>query len=216
MKSNTQLLELLNNYKMEELKIALLENIREEIENGKGTKASDKAIVNRLYKTAQKLYNNGFKKINVFGYNGIIYNGLTEGHYVLCDSTNDYSIEHAEEHEKIDFSKFFASICDYDIEHKIDINSLNYFKKTHKKTEKIPYIELDESEKILAFDPYFLLDCLNFCETDTIYYSNPINKQIINPVFIHNSDYTKIALCLPIYVKDADNVINNIKYNKAV
>ena len=75
--TNIKLLELLDSGKIEEAKNGLAENIRDEIEKGKGTKKSDARIIREICNTEKR----GCRKMNTFlvitlsilGLNGVIF-----------------------------------------------------------------------------------------------------------------------------------------------
>lgn len=174
------------------LKQALEEDIRIEVQKKKGTKSSDIQIIKRIVKCEKE--NPMFGKYHTFSMNEKDYKCFLEGHYVV-GSENDLGYKASE--NPFDLSKFFNMDMFDNIQLKVDIVDLKTFIKTNKtkKNEKfIPYIIKTEEIEI-GFNPQFLLDTLEFCNTDTISVTTPIA-----PAFIKSENMDKIGLVLPIHI----------------
>lgn len=76
----------------------------------------------------------------------------------------------------------------------VDIKDLQAFIKIHK-NEKISYILENENIKI-GFNPVYLLEGLQFCETDTIKCSRDVY-----PAYIENAQGDSVAIVFPIRLK---------------
>lgn len=174
------------------LKQALEEDIRVEIQKKKGIKSSDIQIVKRIVKCENK--NPMFGKYHTFSMNGKDYKCFLEGHYIVA-SENDFGYEKCG--NPFDLSKFFSMDVFDNIQLKIDMVDLKIFIKTHKpkKYEGLsPYI-IETKEIKTGFNPQFLLDTLEFCNTDTISVTKPIA-----PAFIRSENMDKIGLIFPVYI----------------
>lgn len=167
--SDEQMFGMFKDGKLEELKKALEENIRYEAEQSKGTSKSELSCIKKVLDT--KSVNPVFKTCHEFTLGGDTWYCFTDGHYALA-STQDYGIDHAEEHASLkNAEKFFEG--DYTEEIQIDLADLKTFCKTHKprKSEKPePYI-IKVGEKVIGVNPHYLLNVLEFCEADTIQYN---------------------------------------------
>ena len=185
-----RLLELLNDGDLKKLQDALKENIREEVEQGKGTKKKDDTIIKSIIKYDNK--NNP----RISGYHNFNLNedemfGFTDGYRILA-SKNNFGYNKAE--NSLNISKMITSELQDGIEIEVDINDLKTFCKVHKKDYKDnPYILEYEDNKRIGFNPFYLLDALDFCECNVI----KVIKEIA-PAWTENKDKTKISILLPI------------------
>jgi len=193
-----KMLELLNEFttqkdyeKLEKLKDALVDDIRTEVSKENGNKSKDISIIKRIVK--EKKINEKFGKYNEFDYNGKNYKGFLEGHYILA-SEKDFGYESNCE-DKFKVENMFTNFDnDEDIRIKVDLVDLKTFIKIRTDKEK-PYVMEIDGFKI-ACNPKFLIDCLTFCETDTIYCTNKVS-----PMFMkNNDDMDKIGMVLPIRI----------------
>ena len=193
--TNEKMLEVLRKGNLKDLENALIENIREEIEKGKGTKKSDLSIIKRICDFEKEYNNNRWACYHPFTHDGIEYKAFLQGHYIIS-SQNDFGYTVAEKPFKLD--EAFKLDNDFNLE--IDISDLKLFIKTNSKKIAKPYVleyitKSGESEKI-GFNPRYLLDCLQFNETNVISISEPKS-----PAFIENKSKKTLALILPIRLK---------------
>ena len=165
MVSNEKLLEMVQNGDFIKVRQALIENIR--LETVKKTcKISDNKIVQRCLKSASNLVlasgHTPFSGWNLF----------CNGYYILADDNFDFGIPEIKKENQFDFSKILNCNAFEDFTNcvMIDKKDLEFFKKIHKK-DKLPYRIIVEDKKFY-FNPSYLLDCLNFCNTNTICLNN--------------------------------------------
>ena len=197
--TNTKLLELLNSGKIEETKTGLAENIRDEIEKGKGTKKSDARIIKEICNTEKRL-----EFFFPFNYECVDYKGFLEGHYIL-GSQNDFSYPEASKEKgcfRLEGIVSTITESDFNIEIKIDMNELQFFYKTHKKDKKpfiIPYVGNKGNKNRIGVNSNFLLNTLLFNETDTIRIKDP--KSFI---VIKNDEKKTVGFVLPVNLPRED------------
>ena len=188
------MLEVLRKGNLKELEVALIENIREEIEKGKNTKKSDLSIIKRICEFEKRYNDNRWAFYHPFTYNGIEYKGFLQGHYIIA-SQNDFSYPVAE----IPFKIESMMKLDNDITIEVNINDLKLFMKTNSKKDKKPFIieykDMQGNEKKIGFNPYYLIDALQFNETTTILISTPKK-----PAFIENKGKKTLAIVLPVNI----------------
>lgn len=192
--TNEKMLELLKSEEYKKLEIALLENIRADVEKSKGSKASDLSIIKRITEYEKKMNNSRWACYHPFNYNGVEYKGFLQGHYILA-SQNDFSYPVAETPFKI--AEMLKLDNDFNLE--VDMNDLKLFIKTNSKKDKKPYIisYIDAKGNIqkIGFNPYYLIDALQFNETTMILISTPKK-----PAFIENKGKKTLAIVLPVYI----------------
>lgn len=192
--TNEKMLEVLRKGNLKELEVALIENIREEVEKGKNTKSSDLSIIKRITEYEKKINNNRWASYHPFIYDGIEYKGFLQGHYILA-SQNDFGYPVAETPFKID--EMLKLDNDFNLE--VDLNDLKLFIKTSNKKDRKPYImtytDKNGEEKRIGFNPYYLIDALQFNETNIIKIKHPKA-----PAFIENEGKKTLALVLPVNI----------------
>jgi len=186
--NNEKLYQLLKDGKLEDLKLALEENIRDDIENGKGTNKKDITIIKSLIKNCD---NDRLKYAHGFTYNNNKYFGFTEGHRVLA-SKNDFSIEHSENPLKLE--SFFNSFDDCKNTFEADIKDLKLFISLHKsKNDETPYIlNINENLRV-GVNPKYLLDSIMFCDTNVLHLTNEKS-----PIYVMGKE--NISLVLPVNI----------------
>ena len=150
--TNEKMLEVLRKGNLKELEVALIENIREEVEKGKGSKKSDLPIIKRICEFEKGYNDNRWAYYHPFTHNGIEYKAFLQGHYIIA-SQNDFGYPVAETPFKIaDMLKI-----DNDIDIEVDLNDLKLFIKTSNKKDRKPYImtytDKNGEEKRIAFNP---------------------------------------------------------------
>jgi len=192
--TNEKMLELLKSEEYYKLEMALLENIRADVEKSKGSKASDLSIIKRITEYEKKMNNNRWAYYHPFNHNGIEYKAFLQGHYIIA-STNDFGYPMVETPFKI--AEMLKLDNDFNLE--VDMNDLKLFIKTNSKKDKKPYIisYIDEKGNIqrIGFNPYYLIDALQFNETTTILISTPKK-----PAFIENKGKKTLAIVLPVSI----------------
>ena len=177
------------------LKNELIENIRIESLKNSGTKASDISVIKRITKYEKE--RPIFGKAHPFSLNGTFYFGFTEGHYVVA-SENSFEYSEATEAEKVDMEKFFIQNYNRIDEIEVDITDLKVFSSTEKRKLPNPYILVDKEGVKHAFNPFYLLDVLQFNDT------NIIEVELENsyrPAFVKNESKNTLGLLLPIRIK---------------
>ena len=192
--TNEKMLEVLRKGNLKELEVALIENIREEIEKGKNTKKSDLSIIKRICEFEKRYNDNRWAFYHPFTYNGIEYKGFLQGHYLIA-SQNDFSYPVAENPFKI--AEMLKLDNDFNLE--VDMNDLKLFIKTNSKKDKktyiISYIDTKGNIQKIGFNPYYLIDALQFNETTMILISTPKK-----PAFIENKGKKTLAIVSPVNV----------------
>lgn len=192
--TNEKMLEVLRNGNLKELEMALIENIRAEVEKGKGSKKSDLSIIKRICEFEKGYNDNRWAFYHPFIHNGIEYKAFLQGHYIIA-SQNDFGYPIAETPFKI--AEMLKLDNDFNLE--VDMNDLKLFIKTNSKKDKKPYIisYIDTKGNIqkIGFNPYYLIDALQFNETNTILISTPKK-----PAFIENKKKKTLALILPVNI----------------
>ena len=192
--TNEKMLELLKAEEYNKLHLALVENIRADIERSKNTKPSDLSIIKRIAEFEAKMNRNRWASFHPFTYDGIEYKGFLQGHYILA-SQNDFGYPVAESPFKL--SQMFD--VENDIEIDVDIADLKVFIKSSSKKDFKPYImeyttKSGELKKI-GFNARYLLDGLQFNETTIIKVSQPKT-----PAIIENKEKKTIGLILPVNI----------------
>ena len=198
--TNEKMLEILKDFmksndfsKLAKLEQGLTENIRLEIEKSKGTKVKDLTIIKRI--VAKGGINPKFLNYHPLTFKGKEYKCFLDGHYILA-SDNDFG--YVQDSEPYDIGKFFESDnCieknENNVEYKVDMNDLKFFIKTHKRSERKPYIfEIKDGVKV-GINAWFLKDGLDFCKTDTIYVTSTKT-----PIYVKSDDYSRIGFILPV------------------
>ena len=196
--TNVKVLELLNLGKIEEAKTGLVENIRDEIEKGKGTKKSDARIIKEICNTEKR-----WECFFPFQYECVDYKGFLEGHYIL-GSQNDFSYTKVSEKDDLHIERMVSGITEsnFNIEIEVDMNKLQFFYKTHKKDKKpfrIPYVDNKGNENRIGVNSNFLLNALLFNETDIIRIKDP--KSFI---IIKNDEKKTVGFVLPVNLPRED------------
>ena len=192
--TNEKMLELLKAEEYNKLHLALVENIRADIERSKNTKPSDLSIIKRIAEFEAKMNRNRWASFHPFTYDGIEYKGFLQGHYILA-SQNDFGYPIAESPMKL--AEMFKIENTVDID--VDIADLKLWIKSSDKKNFKPYImeyttKAGELKKI-GFNAKYLLDGLQFNETTIIKVSQPKT-----PCFIQNNNKKTIALILPVNI----------------
>lgn len=192
--TNEKMLEVLRKGNLKELEVALIENIREEVEKGKGSKKSDLSIIKRICEFEKGYNDNRWAYYHPFTHNGIEYKAFLQGHYIIA-SQNDFGYPVAETPFKI--AEMLKLDNDIDIE--VDLNDLKLFIKTSNKKDRKPYImtytDKNGEETRIAFNPNYLIDALQFNETKLLKIKNPKA-----PAFIENEEKKTLALVLPVNI----------------
>lgn len=192
--TNEKMLEVLRKGNLKELEVALIENIREEVEKGKGSKKSDLSIIKRICEFEKGYNDNRWAFYHPFTYNGIEYKGFLQGHYIIA-SQNDFGYPVAETPFKI--AEMLKLDNDFNLE--VDMNDLKLFIKTNSKKERKPYVieytNKKGEEKRIGFNPNYLLDALQFNETNVIKISTPKT-----PALIENEEKKTLAIVLPVNI----------------
>lgn len=177
-----------------QLKNELTENIRLEVLKKAGTKTKDIAIIKRIIKS--ETFNKKCKFAHKFTYENKEYFGFTEGHFVVACNSNMGIEELKEDYDKIKIADFINPSMFYDcVEFNVDMIDLKTFCKTHKRSDKkqTPYIiEYTEGKKI-GLNAYYLLDTLEFNDTNIIHISGELK-----PVIVQNKDKDTLGMVLPI------------------
>jgi hypothetical protein len=190
--TNEKMLELLKAEEYNKLHLALLENIRADVEKSKGSKASDLSIIKRITEYEKKMNNNRWAFYHPFTHDGIEYKGFLQGHYILA-SQNDFGYPMAENPMKL--SQMFD--VENDIEIDVNIADLKVFIKSSSKKDFKPYVmeytTKSGEDKKIGFNAKYLLDGLQFNETTIIKISQPKA-----PAIIENKEKKTIGLILPV------------------
>ena len=191
---NEKMLELLKASEYYKLELALLENIRSDIERSKNTKPNDLSIIKRIAEFEAKMNRNRWASYHPFVYDGIEYKGFLQGHYILA-SQNGFGYPVAESPMKL--GEMFKIENTVDIN--VDIADLKLWIKSSSKKDFKPYVmeyttKAGELKKI-GFNAKYLLDGLHFNETTTIKVSQPKA-----PAIIENKEKKTIGLILPVNI----------------
>jgi len=192
--TNEKMLELLRAEEYNKLHLALVENIRADIERSKNTKPSDLSIIKCIAEFEAKMNRNRWASFHPFTYDGIEYKGFLQGHYILA-SQNDFGYPIAESPMKL--AEMFKIENTVDID--VDIADLKLWIKSSDKKNFKPYImeyttKSGELKKI-GFNAKYLLDGLQFNETTIIKVSQPKT-----PAIIENKEKKTIGLILPVNI----------------
>ena len=192
--TNEKMLEVLRKGNLKELEVALIENIREEVEKGKNTKKSDLSIIKRICDFEKGQNDNRWAYYHPFNYDGMEYKAFLQGHYIIA-SQNDFGYPVAETPYKIES----MINLDTDVSLEVDMNDLKIFIKTSNKKERKPYIitytDIKGEEKRIGFNPNYLIDALQFNETNVIKVSTPKS-----PALVENKSKKTLALVLPVNI----------------
>lgn len=205
---NSELLKLFNDLDFENLEKALKANITEERLKTSGS-VNELSIIKRLMKANEKAYNSTLQKANRFKhFNKTLY-GFTDGHYILA-SENTYNYDVNPEENRLKIEKIIN--IEHDAEFVIDIQDLKAFQKEHKsKKDTKPYI-IKNNDHYIAFNPSYLLDCLNYTGSNKIVFAKPSSGLLKSPALIENEEAGKLALICPIHCIKPDQdfeYINN-------
>ena len=216
MYSAKTILNLINNYKLDEAKAKLEANYREEL-----TLASGKAkrgynplkIIEKMFKLGQldKRLNGVAHKQPNGEYHFI--NG-----YMTFTASESYGFREAEPHELLKTDKMFPR--DYDLENSYTVNrkELELFIKTkaHKgngKYDNKPYI-METKNGIIGINPEFLQTALDYCQSDTIRFGKiEEGKGLKSPIVIYDEleNENVKALVLPVNPQPIEKTIEYMK-----
>lgn len=211
--TNVKLLEMLDEVErccfnvepVNEMRKALIDNIREENAKNNGVK-NKLAIIKRILKTSSKIPNADMVRIHPQNISDNIINFFTDGTYVL-GSEQDFGYDVAV--NPIKFNVFSNIPSD----HKITLNRTDI--ATHAKTQTkknfIPYT-IKYQDFIIAFDAKKMLDCMDFTGCHEIAFDKKLNHDgvcLINPIIIANDKDKAYALLLPCNIKDTSNITVN-------
>lgn len=166
------------------LKAALLEDIGNETAKQSGSKASDIAIIKRI--TACGKQNKLFANYNEYGE----YKAFLEGHYILCSKDSFGYDSNGLEGFKI--INMFKSDYESDPQVEIDLVDLKTATKTQGRKEVKPYVITVNDDLIICVNPFYLLDCLQFCDTNIVYVTN---SKV--PLYAKRKDGERFGLVLP-------------------
>lgn len=172
-------------YGYAKLKALLLEDIRIETAKQSGNKASDIAIIKRI--TVCGKQNKLFANYNEYGE----YKAFLEGHYILCSKDSFGYDGNGSEGFKV--INMFKSGYEYDTQVEIDLVDLKTATKTQGRKEVKPYVITVNDDLIIGVNPFFLLDCLQFCNTNIIYVTDRKS-----PLYVKRNDGERFGLVLPI------------------
>lgn len=202
--TNEKMLQMLKSIRIEEktidisaylaLKTQLEEDIRKDVAKKQGVKTNDLQIIKRVIKQTkgnQQLepFCNGY---HTFYMRDKIYKGFLSNEYILA-SNNDFGYQKC--NKDFPMERYFTIDKFRNTQIEIDMIDLKTFAKTHKKKkyEKVdPYIINVDNAKI-GFNPTYLIDVLDFCETNIISVTNGVSG-----AYCCSEDMDKIAMVLPI------------------
>lgn len=174
--------------KMESLILTMKEMIRIEISKKGGSKPKDLTIIKKIVKEEKR--NKIFGGYHEFDFDGVDYKGFCDGYRILA-SNDIFGYEHVE--NQLDMKKMFVGFSELE-KIVVDKQEVEYFMKTTDKKSKNPYIVENDIIKI-GFNPSYLLDAINFCDTVEIYVHKGNGKA---PCQIISEDKSKIAIVLPV------------------
>lgn len=213
MYSAKTILDLINNYKLDEATAKLEANYREEL-----TLASGKAkrgynplkLIEKMFKsgnqTDKRLVNTAHKQPN--GEYHFI-NG-----YVIFTASESYGFREAEPHELLKTDKMFPN--DYDLENSFEVNrkELDLFIKTkaHKgngKYDKKPYV-METENGIIGVNPEFLQTALDYCQDNTIRFGKIEEGKGLKSHIVIEGENVK-ALVLPVYLQPIEKTIEYMR-----
>ena len=223
MYSNKKLYDTIENFyktqdytQLKKLEDMLLANCKEDAIKGASKTASDSAIVKRLLKSSKESRNNALLKAHKFNYNGLTFEGVTDGHYVIA-TADTIGVEFAEDNERMAFERFFDTSA-LDKEITIDIEELKVFSKIADKKE--PYmVKFEACGRTCygGFNPQYLLDVLTYCKTDKIKVTAK-NGYVMAPAYIEAENGERIGLVLPINIKGSSTPVEEVetRYNSQI
>lgn len=190
MNAYTTILDAVKKFDYEKAAALLEANIREENARNAGKKAVSRLkIISNMMKSADS-YNTGFKKAHNFG----DINLFTDG-YRIFTSDSDFGFDHAEPHELFKLNDMIKNVM-RDVSDKIILNreeiqlyiKLERFTRARYERTK-PFYLKSENGNIYAFNPFYLLDFIDFTGDDTALAISPKN-----PIIDENGS----ALVLPV------------------
>lgn len=149
------------------------------------TEKTDISILNRIANTDKKMTRFGKAHKQVDG-TYIFSNG-----YIALSDKNNHGLEEAEGHECFRLPELFKKT--HEAEMIVDLTALSEWCKTHKKSEKKPFA-LNHGNDVIGVNPWYLKDCLTWCNTDIIRVGKP-NE----PVFVIGKE--RNAICMPIKIR---------------
>ncbi len=199
--TNKKLLDLFNSYDLDALKKALQDNIREENNKNAGKASSDLAILKRLMKINEandkrsKLLK--AHKLTACGEEKFCF--LSDYYGFYASENFGYSI--AEPYEQLDCKTLFNDSNDTET-FEFDLKEVRVFAKETKKLKKGYTVEYNG--KILSFNPQYLCDVCDWCQTNKITFVKIPNKltHLKYPARVSGND--RKALILPISVSNGE------------
>ena len=205
---------------------SLTENLREETVKSQnaGKRKNPLSIVKRVFKKYHcSQYNtNMFEKMQPLEYNGKSYECFTNGYYILCDSKLNYGYKVSEKPLNVLSCIQGMESSDY-ISFEIDKVKLEMYAKENKQTMKKtpqPYIIKvinDNDTFFVGVNAQYLLDSLNFCNTEKISVCNK-NVNTIYPIYITSASMEQIAMVLPVNLgyDSLEDALNYCKPNQII
>lgn len=211
MYSAKTILDLINNYKLDEAKAKLEANYREELtlSSGKAKRGYNPLkLIEKMFKSG----NQTDKRLNGVAHkqpNGEYHfiNG-----YTIFTASENYGFREAEPHELIKTDYIFSK--DYDLESSLEVNrkELDLFIKTkaHKGNGKYkPYV-IETEYGLIGINPEYLQTALDYCQTDVICFGKIENGgNLKTPITINGVDVK--ALTLPVNIQNRENALGYMK-----
>lgn len=146
---------------------------------------TDSAILNRIANTNKQMER--FSKAHKQADGTYIF---SNGVIALTDK-NNHGLTEADAHECFKLDRIFDNV--HEAEMIVDLTALSDWCKTHKKSEHKPFI-LNHGNDSIGVNPWFLKDCLTWCDTDIIRVGKPTE-----PVYVIGKE--RKALCMPIKIR---------------
>ena len=213
MYSAKSILDLINNYKLDEAKAKLEANYREEL-----TLASGKAkrgynplkLIEKMFKsgnqTDKRLFGVAHKQPN--GEYHFI-NG-----YTIFTASESYGFREAEPFELLKTDKMFPQDCDLESSFTVNRKELDLFIKTkaHKgngKYDHRPYT-IETENGIIGVNPEFLQTALDYCQSDTIRFGKILSESCLKSPMMIEGENVK-ALILPVNIQHIDKALEYMK-----
>lgn len=212
--NNIKLLELYRSNKIEELKKALEANAREEKQKNSKTAKKDCTIINNLIKSNLKnnRYNATLSKLQTINVNGEKYNAVTDGYRIFISHEN-YGLDPAAENELLKIANMYDdcnSLCNHELY--LNRDDIALFCKDFPEKTKTPYVLEVDPGRYIAFNSHYLLDALDFCQTNKLTFDlKSIKTCLKTPTIISNYDLKKHCLILPVNCQDPAAMIQKIK-----
>lgn len=212
MYSAKTILDLINNYKLDEAKAKLEANYREELilSGGKAKRGYNPLkLIEKMFKsgnqTDKRLVNTAHKQPN--GEYHFI-NG-----YTIFTASESYGFREAEPHELLKTDKMFPKDCNLESSFTVNRKELDLFIKTkaHKpgKYDNRPYT-IETENGIIGVNPEFLQTALDYCQSDTIRFDKiEEGKGLKSPIVIEGENVK--ALMLPVCIQDIDKELGYMK-----